>query len=75
MLMHFTNNTFALLMSRVDAFKDVDNMKDFLPSNQYWLIFAACSLLLVLIIRKFSSIELQSEKGNCDEINPDVEIS
>lgn len=70
MLMHFANNTFALIMSNVDALKDVDTWKEVLPTQLYWIIFAGCILLLILIIRVFSKIPAKYPEGNCDKVAP-----
>ena len=70
MLMHFTNNTFALIIGHIDSMKDVENWYDFLDPTPYWIIFAGCALLLVLIVRVFVRIPLQDPKGNCDPVGP-----
>ena len=69
MLMHFVNNTFALVCAHIDAFADMENWLDVLPARQYWIIFAGCALLLVLILRAFSRIPVQSPAGNCDPVS------
>ena len=68
MLMHFTNNTFAVLLSHVESFKDMETWMDVLPTYLYWIIWAACLLLTVLIVRKYSSIPLEQERGNLDGV-------
>ena len=70
MLMHFTNNTFSLVMSNLEAFKDAESWVEVLPGMRYWVIFAACILLLVLIIRAFGRIPLEQESGNMDPVKP-----
>ena len=70
MLMHFTNNTFSLVMSNIDAFKDVESWLDILPGMQYWILFAACLLLLILVVRAFGRIPQEFEKGNLDPVKP-----
>ena len=70
MLMHFTNNTFALICGHIDALQDVENWQEFLSPQAYWIIFAACAVLLALIVRQFRRIPLQSPKGNCDPAAP-----
>jgi Predicted metal-dependent membrane protease len=70
MLMHFANNTFSLVMSNIDAFKDVESWVEVLPGMRYWIVFAACILLLVLVIRAFSRIPQQYESGNMDPRKP-----
>ena len=70
MLMHFANNTFSLVMSNIDAFKDVESWLDVLPGARYWIIFAAAILLLVLIIQAFRRIPLDRTEGNMDPVKP-----
>ena len=70
MLMHFTNNTFSLVMSHIDSFKDADSWLDVFPGMRYWIIFAACILLLVLIIHEFGRIPVVREAGNLDPVKP-----
>ena len=68
MLMHFANNTFSLIISRIPGLEDVKDMSDLLPGMQYWFVFAACILLLTLIIRAFSRIKLERPQGNMDQV-------
>ena len=67
MLMHCVNNTFAVIMSRIPAFEDANDWLDILEPRMYWLIAAACVLLLVLSIRFFGKVPLTKKSGNCDE--------
>ena len=68
MLMHFTNNSFSLLLSNIDAFEDMESWMEVLPGIRYWLIFAACVLLLVLIVRAFSRIPAGGQAGGIDPV-------
>ena len=68
MLMHFTNNTFSLILSNIDSLKDMDSWMQVMPARLYWIIFATCVLLLVLIVRMFARIPLLSREGNCDKV-------
>lgn len=68
MLMHFTNNTFALFMSRIPALKDMESWKDVLSAPAYYLIFACCILIVALVVLKFSKIENRCTQGNLDEV-------
>lgn len=70
MLMHFTNNTFSLIISNIDSLKDAASWMDVLPVPLYWIIFAGCALLLVLIVRVFARIPLRSPEGNCERVTP-----
>lgn len=68
MLMHFTNNTFALLISQSDILHDAEDWLDVMPAWLYWIIFAAFALMLVLIVRVFARIPSKGPNGGCDEI-------
>ena len=68
MLMHFANNTFSLVFSNIDAFKEAESFMDILPGMAYWIIFFACILLLVLIIRSFARIPEEHKDGNMDPV-------
>ncbi len=69
MLMHCVNNTFAVICGQIDSLKEMDSWMQVLSPARYWVIFAACALLLILIIRAFGRIELRSDAGNCDPVN------
>ena len=68
MLMHFTNNTFSLILANIGSLKEMDSWMDVLPGQLYWIVFAGCALLLVLIARVFARIPLKSPEGNCDKV-------
>ena len=72
MLMHCVNNAFAVICSRIDAFSEMDNWVDIFPRTQYWILFAACAMLLILIVRVFDRIPLSSPSGNCDPVTEDT---
>lgn len=68
MLMHFTNNTFALIISNIDSIKDAENFMEVMPEWAYNSIAAVCLVFLVFAVREFSKIELTSPQGNCNEV-------
>ena len=68
MLMHFANNTFSLVMSNVEGFENAESWLDVLPGMRYWIIFAACILLITLIVRAFARIPLDRREGNLDPV-------
>lgn len=68
MLMHFTNNSFALIFSNIDSLKDYESFVDTMPLPVYLGLAAVCVAMLYFIIRAFSRIELQDKTGNCDKI-------
>ena len=75
MLMHFVNNTLALIMSHIDSLSDYDYWIEILGAKWYWLAFAACAILTFLIIRKFLAIPNKNLKGGCDIIDPNEAIA
>jgi CAAX amino terminal protease family. len=70
MLMHFTNNTFALVMSNIDSLREAESFRDVMPEQLYWILIAAAVLLLVLIVRQFARIPLGRPEGNIDRVKP-----
>lgn len=68
MLMHFTNNTFALILSHVDSLAEVENYQQMFPGAIYWAVFAACVAAVVLTVYKFKQVTLQSPEGNQDKL-------
>lgn len=65
MLMHFTNNTFALLCSNLPAFEELDSWAQLLGTGRYLVLCAACILMIVVAVRTFSKIALLRPQGNC----------
>lgn len=56
MLMHFTNNTIALVVSHIDSIKDYDNWVDMMGVRNYVICSAACVILLILALRTFHKV-------------------
>ncbi|MBR6457059.1 MAG: CPBP family intramembrane metalloprotease [Bacteroidales bacterium] len=56
MLMHFTNNTLALILSRIDSFEGMDTWSQIL-GEWYWPVFASCVLIVVLFFVTFRRIQ------------------
>ena len=65
MAMHCANNTFAALLSKMQALKDADTFMDVLSPWAYACIFAACLLIVIctLIIMRspFQKVSTQAE--------------
>ena len=65
MAMHCANNTFAALLSKMQAFKDADTFMDVLSPWAYACIFVACLLIVIcsLIIMRspFQKVSRQGE--------------
>ena len=68
MLMHFANNTFALVMSNIDSLKDIENLTDVVPDKLYWAILAFCVAFIVYFIQKFLAIKPLDRQGSCAEL-------
>ena len=68
MLMHFTNNTFALILSNVDSLKDIESMSEILPTPLFWAILAFCVAFIVYFVYKFLAIKPLSSQGSCAEL-------
>ncbi len=68
MLMHFVNNTFALILGRVPAFAEMDSFRDILSSPQYYIVFGCSILITALVVLRFRRIELNAGRGNMDEV-------
>lgn len=69
MLMHFVNNTVALMAGQIDALKDMDYWTDVMGPVTYGICFAAFAAYLVVFFLIFKKIELQNPQGNC-EVTP-----
>ena len=68
MLMHCVNNAMAVLLSHIDKFEDAETWADVLSPQAFWLVFAACIIVLGLTVLKFSRIPLEEPEGNQDKV-------
>ncbi len=68
MLMHFTNNTFSLVIGHIDSLKDYDNWANLLPTGIYISVAIVCVLYLCAFFKVFNTIKLDRAQGNCDRI-------
>lgn len=67
MLMHFVNNTFSAVLSRIDALKDFDCFAEVMDPAAYWSIFAVCVVAVVAICLIFLRIPVKDgQRSNCD---------
>ena len=58
MLMHCTNNTIAVILSKIPQFKEAETFMDVLSPWAYWSIFAACIVIVIssiTVIRNYRS--------------------
>lgn len=71
MLMHFVNNTFALMISKVPSLTDAESFMDVLCPWKYTCIYIAAILFLVSTVVILAGIPMkEGAKSNCDEIPP-----
>ena len=68
MLMHFANNTFALVIGHIDGFEEMESWQEVIPSPAYWILVAACALLTALCVLAFRKIALSKPEGNMDAV-------
>ena len=66
MLMHFTNNAFALLCSNLDVFDGIDSWVELLGTGKYLVLCAACLLMVIVAVREFHRVALLRPQGNCE---------
>lgn len=69
MLMHFTNNTAALLLTRVPSLEGAESWMDVLGPG-YWYCFAGSVLLIALVVLAFSRIPLKRSAGGFEVVQP-----
>ena len=71
MLMHFVNNTFALIISKVPSLADAENFMEVLCPWKYTCIYIASVLFLVSTVVILAGIpKKEGARSNCDEIPP-----
>lgn len=75
MLMHFVNNTMALIMSRIPSFQDAETFADVMSPWAYVCVIAACVLFLAASFITLRAIPMRSEDAtsNCDEV-PSISV-
>ena len=66
MLMHCTNNTFAVILANIDSLKDIDGWMDLLPTFPYVAVFVFCTALVLYVVSKFGQIEPLTPQGSCE---------
>ncbi|MBR5043191.1 MAG: CPBP family intramembrane metalloprotease [Bacteroidales bacterium] len=68
MLMHFTNNTFALVCGHIDELKDMNSWSDFIMPPLYLVLVAAALIVTALVAIGFSKIKTAEPEGNLDKV-------
>ena len=69
-LMHFVNNTMALVMSRIPSLQDAETFADVMSPWAYACVIAACIIFLAAAFITLRAIPMSSENApcNCDEV-------
>ena len=72
MLMHFINNTSAVIFSRIPEYSEAESFLDVMRPWTYACIFAACAAFVwgTVITLKGISFQKEGAKSNCDEVKP-----
>ena len=68
MLMHCVNNTFAVAVSRVDGWEDIESWAEVLPQTSYHILLAASVLLTALVVLAFRKVQMHKAEGNMDAV-------
>lgn len=69
MLMHFTNNTFAVIISHLPAAENAETLADLVGVPMYAAICVFSVAFIVYLVSKFKTIPMQSAQGNCDKVS------
>lgn len=70
MLMHFVNNTLALILSRIPSLAEAETMSEIMSPWAYACVIAACVIFLAAAFITLRAIPMSSENApcNCDEV-------
>lgn len=68
MLMHCANNTFSVIITRLDAFQDADTWLDVLSPMEYFAGFVAAALVIIALVLLLRRIPLEHPAGNLDPV-------
>lgn len=68
MLMHCTNNTFSVIMSNIDKFKDMESWLDVMKPASYAAVMVLCVAFVLFFIYKFNDIKPLTPQGSFDEV-------
>ncbi len=70
MLMHFVNNTFSVLVSRIPDFAETDTFMDVLSPWAYAVIFILCAMMLACALIVLKAVPVKDKKmGGCEEVD------
>ena len=66
MLMHCVNNTFAVVLSHMDRFAEMETWRDVFHGTDYYVILSCCAVIVALVVLFFSKLPLLQPEGNSD---------
>lgn len=68
MLMHFTNNTFALIIGHIDSLSEMNSWTEVIAEPLYGILVASTVLFTALVFLAFRKVALQRPEGNMDAV-------
>lgn len=71
MLMHFTNNTVALLLGQFSGLETADTWMDVMPLPAYLALFVCFAAFIAWFVKALGKTATVRPQGNCDELTPD----
>ncbi|SKC47480.1 hypothetical protein SAMN06298215_1108 [Bacteroidales bacterium WCE2008] len=74
MLMHFTNNAFATLLSSIDSTKEVESILDLMPAWAVCCCVVVAIPIIVCFVKLLSKTEMSAPEGNFEELKIDDSI-
>ncbi len=70
MLMHCVNNTFSVVLSRIDAFEDMDSFVDVMGRSTYICMFLLCILMLGYFVVRIQKVQIPyGQRSGCAEVH------
>ena len=68
MLMHFTNNTFALICGHIDSLEEMNSWADVIAQPLYGILLAASLILTALVVLGYRKVTLLHPEGSIDRV-------
>lgn len=70
MLMHCVNNTFSVIVGKMDDFKDIESFMDVMSTSSYLLLILLCILMLVYFVVRIQKVQIPyGQKSGCYEVH------
>ena len=74
MLMHCANNTFAVVLSNIDKFKDIESWSEVMPALLYASLLVFSAAVVLYVVYKFKEIKPLTPQGSFETVNPYDEV-